>query len=67
MLRAMSLHRSTTRLMTASRPLAVRYYAKDLKYGEDARSSMLAGVDKLAKAVAATLGPKVVHQMFIHN
>lgn len=38
---------------------ASRSYAKDIKYGEDARSSMLVGVDILAKAVAATLGPKV--------
>lgn len=32
--------------------------AKDLKFSEDARSSMLAGVDKLANTVKTTLGPK---------
>lgn len=32
--------------------------AKELKYGNDARKSMKAGVDKLANAVKVTLGPK---------
>ena len=32
--------------------------AKDLKFSEDARQSMLKGVDKLANAVKVTLGPK---------
>ncbi|CAD2081620.1 60 kDa chaperonin [Jeotgalicoccus coquinae] len=32
--------------------------AKELKFSEDARQSMLAGVDKLANAVKVTLGPK---------
>lgn len=32
--------------------------AKELKFSEDARRSMLAGVDKLANAVKVTLGPK---------
>ena len=59
MLRAISLHRPVSRLLLSSRPLVARGYAKDIKYGEDARSSMLAGVDQLTKAVAATLGPKV--------
>lgn len=31
---------------------------QDLKFGVDARASLLAGVDTLAKAVATTLGPK---------
>lgn len=31
---------------------------KELKFSEDARRSMLAGVDKLANAVKVTLGPK---------
>lgn len=60
MLRAVSLHRPASRLLQASRPLiGARFYAKEIKYGEDARSSMLSGVDKLAKSVATTLGPKV--------
>jgi chaperonin GroEL len=33
-------------------------YAKDVKFGDDARAKMLQGVDVLADAVAVTLGPK---------
>lgn len=36
-----------------------RHYAKDLRFGVDARVAMLQGVDKLADAVAVTMGPKV--------
>ncbi|MBR5045822.1 MAG: chaperonin GroEL, partial [Oscillospiraceae bacterium] len=32
--------------------------AKDLKYGEEARKSLQAGIDKLANTVKITLGPK---------
>ena len=32
--------------------------AKELHYGEDARRSLQAGVDKLADTVKITLGPK---------
>ena len=32
--------------------------AKDIKFSEDARRSMLRGVDALANAVKVTLGPK---------
>ncbi len=32
--------------------------AKDLRFGEDARASLLSGVDQLAEAVKSTLGPK---------
>lgn len=32
--------------------------AKELKFSEDARSKMLAGVDQLANTVKTTLGPK---------
>ena len=42
-----------------ARAASVRWYAKDLKFGQDARVAMLQGVDKLADAVAVTLGPKV--------
>ena len=34
--------------------------AKEMKFGRDGRSAMLKGVDMLAEAVAATLGPKVI-------
>ena len=32
--------------------------AKDIKFGTDARSKMLKGVETLAKTVKVTLGPK---------
>src|SRR5215211_5454958 len=32
--------------------------AKELRFGEDARHQLLAGVDQLAEAVKSTLGPK---------
>ena len=32
--------------------------AKELRFGDDARSRLLAGVDQLAEAVRSTLGPK---------
>src|SRR4249919_2354944 len=34
------------------------HMAKDLKFGEEARSLLLSGVDQLAEAVESTLGPK---------
>lgn len=45
-----------------ARATSVRWYAKDLKFGQEARVAMLQGVDKLADAVAVTLGPKVSSQ-----
>lgn len=36
-----------------------RCYAKDIKFGGDARAMMLQGVNVLADAVAVTMGPKV--------
>lgn len=43
---------------TASRQLAVRLYAKDVRFGPEVRALMLQGVDVLADAVAVTMGPK---------
>lgn len=40
-------------------PAVHRTYAKDLKFGADARQLMLEGVDILANAVSVTMGPKV--------
>ena len=37
----------------------VRGYAKELKFGADARAMMLQGVDILTDAVSVTMGPKV--------
>lgn len=44
--------------MSAGRQLAVRNYAKDVRFGADVRATMLKGVDVLADAVAVTMGPK---------
>ena len=35
-----------------------RFLSKDLKFGDEARQSMLNGVNKMADAVQVTLGPK---------
>ena len=40
-------------------PSLVRCYAKELKFGSEARALMLQGVDLLTDAVAITMGPKV--------
>lgn len=41
-----------------ARQIALRSYAKDVKFGADVRAIMLQGVDILADAVAVTMGPK---------
>ncbi|NP_001298236.1 60 kDa heat shock protein, mitochondrial-like [Biomphalaria glabrata] len=56
MLRVASVFRSSaTRQLV---PMLCRHYAKDIKFGSDARALMLQGVDLLADAVAVTMGPK---------
>ena len=40
-------------------PHLTRGYAKEVKFGADARALMLQGVDLLADTVAVTMGPKV--------
>lgn len=45
-------------LSRALAPLLTRNYAKDVRFGADARSLMLQGVDLLADTVAITMGPK---------
>ena len=52
------LSRSSARLLSLAKVQARCYSAKDLKFGAEARVAMLQGVDKLADAVAATMGPK---------
>lgn len=44
--------------MSARGVYGARGYAKDLRFGVEARALMLAGCDKLADAVSVTLGPK---------
>lgn len=46
------------RLAQSVSAVSKRGYAKDVVFGNDARQGMLRGVDILAKAVSATLGPK---------
>lgn len=56
------LHEVLRQIRPVSRVLAprlTRAYAKDVKFGADARALMLQGVDLLADAVAVTMGPKV--------
>ena len=56
------IQQASARLLTRGlRPQGqIRFYpAKDIKFGVDARVAMLQGVDKLADAVAVTMGPKV--------
>merc|ERR1719378_695941 len=37
---------------------AVRGYAKDIRYGQEARQPLLKGVEKLGSSVAVTMGPR---------
>ncbi|CAH8604068.1 unnamed protein product [Schistosoma rodhaini] len=56
MLRAFATLRGT--LAPVRHRVIQRSYAKEVKFGADARSAMLVGVDILADAVAVTMGPK---------
>eukprot|EP01134_Creolimax_fragrantissima_P004802 CFRG4802T1 len=51
---------SATRLAPAGgvAKTIARNYAKDIKFSSDARTCMIAGANKLADAVAVTMGPK---------
>ena len=42
----------------SKKPVLARGAHKDIKFSNDGRASILAGVDVLAKAVSVTLGPK---------
>jgi chaperonin GroEL len=44
--------------------VARRYAHKDVKFSNEGRASILAGVDVLANAVSVTLGPKGLFLMF---
>ena len=41
--------------------------AKVIKFGEDARKSLLEGVNKLADTVKVTLGPRRCKKIFIRR
>ena len=58
------LRPSATTLAAAANAVSLqqqprRGFAKEIRFGGDARGKMLEGVDILADAVAVTLGPKV--------
>lgn len=56
--RANQLFMKSARSAVAGGGMQTRGFAKDVKFGVDARVRLLAGVDKLADAVQVTLGPK---------
>uniref|UniRef100_A0A8C0QV97 Heat shock protein family D (Hsp60) member 1 n=1 Tax=Canis lupus dingo TaxID=286419 RepID=A0A8C0QV97_CANLU len=58
MLRLPAVLRHVRPVSRALAPHLTRAYAKDVKFGADARALMLQGVDLLADAVAVTMGPK---------
>lgn len=60
MLRLPAVLRQVRPVSRALAPHLTRAYAKDVKFGADARALMLQGVDLLADAVAVTMGPKVI-------
>ena len=51
--------RSLVPRLSAAFSTSQNNHAKEIKFGGDAKSLMLQGVDVLADAVAVTLGPKV--------
>ena len=50
--------RSSQRIRPTPSLIQQRFAHKELKFGVEARASLLKGIDTLAKAVATTLGPK---------
>ncbi|OWK58431.1 60 kDa heat shock protein, mitochondrial [Lonchura striata] len=58
MLRLSTVLRQIRPVSRSLAPHLTRAYAKDVKFGADARALMLQGVDLLADAVAVTMGPK---------
>ncbi|KAG5851664.1 hypothetical protein ANANG_G00054030 [Anguilla anguilla] len=58
MLRLPAVMKQIRPVCRALAPHLTRSYAKDVKFGADARALMLQGVDLLADAVAVTMGPK---------
>lgn len=63
MLRLSTVLRQIRPVSRALAPHLTRAYAKDVKFGADARALMLQGVDLLADAVAVTMGPKVMQDL----
>ena len=55
----LQMYRLPSFLRPAARHVIARSYAKDIKFGAEARALMIQGADVLADAVAVTMGPKV--------
>ena len=53
-----SSSRVARRAAKAAKPVLARGAHKEIKFSNEGRASILAGVDVLAKAVSVTLGPK---------
>ena len=64
----LSTLRHSKRASVAANRVSTRGFAKDVANSHEARAAMLAGCNKLADAVAVTLGPKgrnvVIEQAF---
>jgi len=61
MQRAFTARARTSALKSSARSFNLqqqRFAHKELKFGVEARASLLKGVDTIARAVATTLGPK---------
>ena len=66
MLRLSTVLKQMRPVSRALAPHLTRSYAKDVKFGADARALMLQGVDLLTDAVAVTMGPKVSKTFISH-
>ena len=53
-----SSSRVARRALKSAKPVLARGAHKEIKFSNEGRASILAGVDILAKAVSVTLGPK---------
>lgn len=61
---SVSRHLLRTSAAATTVPASQRSYAKEVRFGAEARHQMLLGVDILADAVAVTMGPKAIIEFF---
>jgi chaperonin GroEL len=65
---ARSSRSALRRTAQAAKPILARGAHKEVRFSNEGRAAMLAGVDILAKAVSVTLGPKgrnvIIEQSF---
>jgi hypothetical protein len=55
---------AASRTLAATSQVVRNYAAKDITFSTEARARLLRGVNKLADAVAVTMGPKVLISKF---